>query len=874
MAAQKNAKKKEAADLQREQAAKHAREFAQRTFAANEQLERTRQLPAGQTADLFGAAQAAPPRNGAGQSTARFAADGQGSGVAMQRGLDFVAPSAASLATDAQASPDTARRAGRIVAIRHEQLDEDFYIFSIQPIGTLSPRDRVSVKGHGVALREGMEVDVCGEWLEDPRWGRQIHKALVSERLPVTAQGMQRLLERGFVRGIGPEMATKLIRRFGDQLFDVAEKSPEYLYQVDGIGAKRVEALVHAVKEKRAVPRIMAFLADVGLGPQMSHRVYRELGSQAVDLIKKNPYELTRVPMIGFLKADAVARSLGVPFDSDSRIVAALEAALLKASEQGSTAMPVDALKAEMGRMLSIKDQRTQEVTSLDAGRIDQVVERTLSESSRIHVREISAMNAGSSSESEQAAPVRCASLKKMHVDEQRIAKHLARLTRAVSGGGPSSVDFSHPRFAHLDEGQLAAARQSLAAPVSVITGRPGCGKTTVTKSIIDAFEDAGMKVLLVAPTGKAAKRMSEATGRPASTVHRALKSQGAGKFGHDENNPLEADVIFADEFSMMETHLSEKFLRAIRSGTRLVIIGDKDQLPSIGAGNVLADVIASDAVPVSVLTKIHRQAAGSAIIANAHRIISGEVPQPPQEGQKNDFSLIECHDRDKQIDAVVQTYMELLARGIAGEDIQILTPLRKAEDALSSTSLNRVIKELVNPAADRPAGETVKKGKGDFGVPISVGDRVMQMANNKDLGIYNGDVGYILEIDKESKTIVASFNDDVVELSTSDIDDLDLAYATTIHKSQGSEYKAVIIPLSRSHGYMLDRNLLYTAETRGKEFVAMVGDTYMLKKAVARADNAKRITGLIDEIHDAFSDLSVNLKSSGNPSASRGMRP
>lgn len=775
-----------------------------------------------------------------------------------QRGLDLQMPP-----LQAPEDPTLRKAVGRIASVRFEKAEDNWYILELQLQGTTSSKDRLTVKGHGVGLKVGAEVEVQGHMHTDSKWGEQMKDAVVVEQLPVSEVGIRRLLERGFVKGIGPDIADKLLSRFGYRLFDVAEHTPEMLYEIDGVGAKRVESLVNAVKSKRNLPRIMSFLTEVGLGPARSHRVYRELGADAVNVIKRNPYELTAIATIGFKLADGVALKMGVPFDSDRRIVAAMEAVLLKASESGSTAIPVQKLKTDMQAILKVDG----DARKVDPTLVATVVDEALTQTSRMVLRELSTPAARKALREEQggglpeansaaaAEKVQSVSLSHFSRSEEQIAGHLLRLHRAGAVHA-SGANLSDIKFAHLDPSQLDAARRSLASPVSVITGRPGCGKTTITKSIIDAMEAAGMKVLLMAPTGKAAKRMSEATGRPATTVHRALKSMGAGKFGHDESNPLVADAIFADELSMMETHLMEKFLRAVKSGTQLVMVGDKDQLPSIGAGNVLADIIASEALPVSILNVPHRTAANSTIKTNAHRILNGEAPVAPTPGQDNDFELIDCKDKAEQVPQIAATYRSLLAKGFSAEDIQILTPMRKAGDPLGATELNRVLKEMLNPSAERPATDSVSKGAFEHKTTFSVGDRVMQMANNKELGIYNGDVGYIVEIDIDGsdKTIVVNFgDDDIVELTMSDLDDLDLAYATTIHKSQGSEYGAVIIPLSSGHSYFLDRSLLYTAETRGKKHVAMVGDTSILAGCVRKNDSAKRHTGLREEILAAF---------------------
>lgn len=798
-----------------------------------------------------------------------------------QRGLDLVfAPPPCEPLQDGMAHVK-----GRIAYMRHEQAGEDFFIFTVQPLGTNSASDRVTVKGHGTSLVAGMEVEIRGEWHSDPRYGRQVHNALVTPVLPVSEEGIRKLLASGFVEGIGPETAERLLQRFGVQLFEVAEKQPNLLLEVPGMGTARVQSLTQTLREKKALPGIMSFLAEVGLGPGMSHRVYRSFGLETVAKVKENPYSLMSVPLMGFSRADEVARRMGVPFDSERRIAAAMEAALLKAAEKGSTAMPVEQMKADMGRvgLLGIRSGPDGYPQTVDRARIEQVVEREIAVSGRFTVRNLLARSAQYNGE--PMSSVRAVSLTSMVADEMRIAAHLKRLAfQPVS----AKLDVANIHLEHLraDESQQEAAQQSLMSSVSVITGRPGCGKTTVTRAVIEAMESAGLRVMLVAPTGKAAKRLSKATGRPATTVHRALKSSGAGKFGHDAEHPLEADAIVADECSMMGTRLTERFLRAVATGTQLVMVGDKDQLASIEPGNVFADIIASDVIPVSVLKKIHRtviegqeDAGVSAITANAHRVMDGLVPQMPVAGQRKDFALVDCDEDEDKAQRILSVYKCLLSRGFEPQDIQVLTPMRRPQDPLGSCSLNMLLKDLLNPAHARDPAQTLRKRlpgvveEGENGetlgprmMAFSVGDRVMQMANNKELGIYNGDLGYITEIDHAEKMLTCDFDGEVVCLSFKDLDALDLAYATTFHKVQGSEYKAVIIAVSRSHSHMLDRNMLYTAITRGKEMDVLVGDMSMLPWVVKRCDVGKRMTGLCDEIEELFYVPQVVASSASRP--------
>ena len=739
-------------------------------------------------------------------------------------------------------APGEVQVRGRISRVIYENVEDSFFIFAVQPFGTTSTHDQVKVKGYAHRLAVSQEVDCTGEWESNrnPRYKDELtlKASAISEHVPTTVAGLRRMMEHGFVKGIGPKWGEALLDRFGEKLLDVAERQPIRLLEVPGFGEVRARAFEQAVKEKRAVPRIMAFLAEIGLGPGLSHRVFKDLGVDAVRQIKADPYALTKVQQIGFSIADRVARQIGISPESHTRIEAAARAVLMKESENGSTAVPVEKFFMELSNVLRYTpDKGTLGGTvEVPMKRIADVVDQALSKGEVARARLL-------------ADGTKAISLPEFLHQEQRIGQNLARLSRSVTRG-LRSVDLSSPKFAHLDEGQREAARMALTSNVSVITGRPGCGKTTVTKSIIQALQDAGLEYLACGPTGRAAKRFMEATGFEACTMHRALESKGTGSFGRDENNPFSANFIIADEQSMSDTYISHRMLRAVASGTQLLYVGDVDQLPSIGAGAVLKDIIQSGQVPVSVLTKIHRQAAGSDIITNAHRIIEGQVPE--SRGPQSDFQIRPSRSGEDAVQLVIDQYQALRAKGFEPEDIQILTPMRKKTE-LGANELNRRLKDILNPGEPH---NSIKRGKYDTEVVFSPGDRVMQVANNKDLGIYNGDIGYILSIDKRSNEILVDFSGDHVALGVDDLDDLDLAYATTIHKSQGSEFPAIIIPMAKSHWNMWDRNLLYTAVTRGKEEVVLTGDTYMLKTVVGKQNASQRLTGLQTEIEGAFSAL------------------
>ncbi len=735
---------------------------------------------------------------------------------------------------------------GKVTRVLYENAEDGFYIFTVQRTGTRSPEDQVKVKGYGHKIGVGQELESVGTYEAGKGQYKDeltLKAAAITEVIPTSLDGIRRMLHNGFVKGIGPKYADLMLSHFGANLLDVAETNPQRILQVPGLGEARGQAFINAVAEKKAVPRIMSFLAEIGLGPGLSHRVFKELGVHAVRTIKQNPYALTGVPMIGFPLADKVARQIGIPPDSVTRIEAGIQALLLKESENGSTVVSRERTLTEVSKMLAYSSNKNgeTELISIPNSRISSVLDKALIDQRIVQSRTFSDDTVG-------------LSLPQFVMQESRIALALARISHSTTRA-LRHVNMASPHFAHLDDDQKAAARTALTSNVSVITGRPGCGKTTVTKSIIQALQESGRSYMACGPTGRAAKRFMEATGFKASTMHRALESKGTGAFGRDESNPFDTDFILADEQSMSDTYISHCMLKAVANGTQLLYIGDVDQLPSIGAGAVLKDIIQSDRVPVSVLTKIHRQASGSDIITNAHRIIEGEIPV--SSGKGSDFSMVSCTDQAAQVAVIIEQYNALLNRGFKAEDIQILTPMRKKTD-LGSNALNRELKAILNPG--NPAF-SIKRGKFDNEIMFSIYDRVMQVANNKDLGIYNGDIGYIKSIDKKMDEIIVDFSGEEVVLSSDDLDDLDLAYATTIHKSQGSEFPAVIIPVSKSHWMMWDRNLLYTGVTRGKKEVVLAGDTYMLKKIVSTQNASQRVTGLRDEIEQAFDMYDAKAK-------------
>ena len=741
------------------------------------------------------------------------------------------------------------RVVGRIQKIRFYDEEKGFYILSVLPQGkdVRGAQRPVSVKGYGVDLAEGKDIQAEGKMVasRSPAYPPSLEAESLSELLPQGLDGIRKYLSAGFIPGIGKVMADALIQTFGAQVFEIIEKTPERLIEVPGVGEGRAAALVKAMKTQNALRRIMPFMMENGLGPAMAMRVHRALGDNAPYKIRKNPYCLTKVPMFGFKRADEVAKKLGLALDSKERIQAALQHVLItEADDRGNTAVAYKRL-VEMAKKLLDDAGRAFEIL---APQIQSVLDRDIARKTDVVEREL-------------AGGVRTVSLMTYARQEEAIAARLVEMLAAPADELISGDYRDHPSFSHLDPSQLDAAHTSLRNRISVITGRPGCGKTTVTKAVLDVMTSMGLSCALCAPTGRAAKRMTEATGYPASTIHRTYKG-GHNGFRHNEANPIPFSVVCIDELSMATSWLMDKSVRGTKKDAHMILVGDPDQLPSIGAGNVLADMIRSGVVPVSTLTEIHRNAQDSNIIKAAHAIINGEVPVSVPE--KGDFVIIPAHGPEKQVKAILEQYDAFCAQGIDPSEIQILTPML-SRGGVGADDLNALLKERMNPAGNRPS---VKRMQNGVEITFSEGDRVMYTVNEthedadgNEIDVSNGEIGYIKAIDKAMKTLTVDFLGVVVEMDLAALDDFKLAYASTIHKAQGSEFKAVIVPISKAQSYMMDRNLLYTAATRGKDNVILIGDEYMLKTIVAKTQNAERMTGLRECLVQAANEAKNKLE-------------
>jgi exodeoxyribonuclease V alpha subunit len=659
----------------------------------------------------------------------------------------------------------------------------------------------------GVQVGEGVRLE--GEWSAHPQYGRQFKFSRYTALYPATVEGIRRYLGSGLIKGIGPVTAQRIVDHFGMETLEVIERQPERLLEVPGTGPKRVEIIVRGWQAQRQIKDVMVFLQSHGVGTAYAVKIYKTYGDQAISLVRANPYCLERdIWGIGFLSADRIARNLGVQPEAPERLKAGLRYALNQAGDEGHVFLPRDELLQAAQQELGVAPELlAQGLAGLAAE------QGVVLEGERVY-------------------------LPPLHQAEAGIAASLRRLLRA-----PLRQGQVEDRLAALEaklgiqyeaqqrEGLLRAAQSK----VMVLTGGPGTGKTTITRGIIALLEQQGQQVLLCSPTGRAAKKLAEATGRPARTIHRLLGFKPPKGFEHHQDNPLRCQALIADEVSMIDVPLMHSLLRALPSPARLVLVGDVDQLPSVGPGKVLRELIDSGALPVVRLTHIFRQAQESQIVTNAHRINRGEFPALNNR-QARDFFFIEEEEPERVAALIQELCAERLPRRYhldPIEDIQVLAPMYRGETG--AHHLNQVLQERLNPKE-----QGWKRG----GTEYRVGDKVMQVRNNYDKGVFNGDVGRIRAIDPENQVVRVLFEEEV-EYDFSELDELVLAYAVSVHKSQGSEYRAVVMPLTTQHYLMLQRNLLYTAVTRARELVVLVGTKRALGIAVRNARTAERHTAL-----------------------------
>ncbi len=706
--------------------------------------------------------------------------------------------------------PGASELRGTIVRFLHTNEDSGWAVALVE-----TEEDTIRAVGTFLGIQAGETLRLTGNWVEHPKFGRQLRVASFEPVEPASLDGIEAYLV-SFVDGITKRLAKKIVRHFGEKTLDVLATEPDRLIEVHGIGKKRKRRIVESWQQVRQIREVMVFLQSYGLPAALAARIFRHFGDRTLDAVRADPYCLMEVRGVGFHKADEIARSRGIEPDSLRRIGAGAVHLLEQAS----------ARDGHMFVRRPLLRQRTQKLLASNAGREDAAIDE-LCRQRRLHAVDEAIF------------------LRRLENAERTVAERLRALLAEAAEPLPVDVELAISKFEErerivLAEAQRQTLREMVASKVMVLTGGPGTGKTTLTKGIVYVASLAGLTVALAAPTGRAAKRLAEATEVEAKTVHRLLGFTGE-VFQHDENDPLEADLLVIDEASMLDAPLAAHLLRALQDAARLVIVGDVDQLPSVGPGRVLGDLIESGAMPVVRLTEIFRQAQKSLIVVNAHRVIHGQLPQ---RGEPDEADFFAAHRPDPA--AALAEVTDLVARRITARygfeplrDVQVLAPMRRG--LLGVENLNVALQERLNPR-----GETRKWSR-----RLRSGDRVMQTTNNYELEVFNGEIGTVVGFHSEDRKVLVDLEGRVVDYPTQNLEELELAYAVTIHKSQGSEFPCVVIVLHDQHRIMLQRNLFYTAITRGKQLVLVVGTRQAVATAVRTETTQRRETLLVERLQE-----------------------
>ncbi|SDN37190.1 ATP-dependent RecD-like DNA helicase [Acetanaerobacterium elongatum] len=721
---------------------------------------------------------------------------------------------------------------GTVETIVYHNDDSGFTVIEVNCGGEL-----ITAVGELGSLGEGEEVRLMGQYATHASYGSQFRAATCEVKLPATAGAILKYLSAGAIKGIGPKTARKIVEAFGDKTLEIIEKQPELLSEVNGISQSKAKQIENDFKKVFGIRTVMAYLKRFNITPYYCIRAWKKFGPMTIDVVNENPFALCSDDIgLAFKATDEISRALSLPTDAPARILAGIQYELSAANRNGHTCM----LYAKLV-------ERAQQLLDVSTDEIENVLYE---------------QNQAQTIVTEQIGDAEYVYLPQYYDAERFIACRLSLIIKSIPDTMKSyDEDISRleaEKGIHYERLQKKAIAMALSNGITVLTGGPGTGKTTTIMGIIELYKRMGKKVLLAAPTGRAAKRMSELSGYEAKTIHRLLEveySKGdQPSFRRNSRNPLNCDVIIIDEFSMVDTLLFESLLSAVRLSCRIVLVGDSDQLPSVGAGNILHDLIQSDCVPTVTLTEIFRQAAQSLIVTNAHDIINGEVPQI--EVKDNDFFFIK-RDLDQIAQTVVSLCRDRLPKAYAYSplwDIQVLCPSRQGE--LGTAALNSKLQASINPKqADRPE---VKSGPNLF----RLGDKVMQIRNNYDIiwtrddgengaGVFNGDIGIIESIDRPAQLLTIRFDDRVADYTFDQLIELELAYAITVHKSQGSEYEAVIIPLAKPMQNLYYRNLLYTAVTRAKKLLIILGAPETLSYMVGNNRKTYRYTNLQQFITD-----------------------
>ena len=729
--------------------------------------------------------------------------------------------------------------AGYVEHIIYRNADNGYTVLNL-----VNGEDEITCVGIFSTIAEGENIEATGDYTDHPTYGTQFKVVSFEEKAPEDQEAIERYLGSGAIKGIGLAMAARIVRRFKEDTFRIIEEEPERLVEVKGISERKAMEIASQVNEKRDLRQAMIFLQQFGITMNLAVKIYNKYGQEVYGILKENPYRLADdIEGVGFRTADDIAAKAGIRTDSDFRVRSGILYTLLQASGEGHTFLPQEELTAKTSELLGI-DKEIIEKNYMDLSIDRKIIMKQSGDQVQIYSSSFYYMEANT------ATMLRELDIT-YDVADAEIEQRIHNIEKQTG--------------MQLDEHQVQAVKEAVRNGLLIITGGPGTGKTTTINTIIRYFEIEGMDIFLAAPTGRAAKRMSETTGFEARTIHRMLElnggMEGSAGFERNETNPLETDVVIIDEMSMVDITLMNSLLKAIAPGTRLILVGDINQLPSVGPGSVLKDIIQSEAFNVVMLTKIFRQASTSDIIVNAHKINRGE--EVSLDNKSMDFFFLKRYEADIIINVVLQLVKQKLPKFVDATpyDIQVLTPMRKG--LLGVERLNGILQQYLNP----PDKSKREKEHGDM--VFREGDKVMQTKNNyqleweirtkfgltvdKGMGIFNGDMGIIIEINDFAETMTVEFDEGrKVEYSYKLLDELELAYAITIHKSQGSEYPAVVIPLLNGPSMLMNRNLLYTAVTRARKCVTLVGNDATFNQMIQNTSQQKRYSGLCDRIRES----------------------
>jgi exodeoxyribonuclease V alpha subunit len=734
---------------------------------------------------------------------------------------------------------------GSVERVTYYNPENGYSVLRLRPESGRAPGQNreglVTITGNLPELTPGEYIKLLGKWVTHPRHGLQFEIQVCEQTVPATVAGIRRYLGSGLIRGIGPRLADRIVAHFGKETLEIIERQPEQLLEVPDIGPKRAGQISRAWEEQRQVKQVMLFLHSHGVSTNLAVKIYKQYGEMALQVVQTNPYRLAvDISGIGFKTADRIAQALGLPADHPSRVEAGVVYALNQATDDGHVYLPRQELLRQAADLLEVHPEAIQ--PAID--RLEQsenIYQEVLPYPGQVKVPQ---ENASVSAAGEQPAVygAQAIYLAPLYYSETGVAERLNALAIAM----PPRLSDLPPAFVTLDPNlsseQQSAIRSALSHPVSVLTGGPGTGKTTALETLIAVLESAHKRYALASPTGRAAKRLAQATGRSASTIHRLLGFKPGEGFKFNAENPLPIDMLVVDEASMLDLYLANHLLKALQAGTHLLLVGDVDQLPSVGAGDVLRDVIDSGIMPVTRLSVIFRQAAHSQIITNAHHINQGQMPLIPKsaDAKAGDFFLFPVETAEEAAKWVEEVTCRRIPHKFGlhpRDEIQVLSPMYRGP--VGVTMLNERLQARLNPPGATKAEKVL------FGQVFRLGDKLMQTRNNYDKEVYNGDIAYLYSIDPIEHQLSLDFDGRVVTYDWSEADQLVLAYAVSVHKSQGSEFPAVVIPLVTQHYMMLQRNLLYTAVTRAKQLCVLVGSRKAIAMAVRNDKVSQRYSAL-----------------------------